>query len=450
MVTNVQTVESTTKIDVTGVDRRGANELALIGIFDTGAGGSSSANTVEKVRTVDSAETLFGSGSDMADGITDALQAGIPFVWAVGATETSKTGTTLTGTVDGANTTFNIPSADLPVHDVTDITVGGSSISGTISFTHQVPSSQSVAAGDALVNTDSGEVELGTAPTSSITGDYLTGDWDSAFDQAVLEGFEVAAAPGFTFQAQHWGVVEKFRSKADSEDLVNCWAYNSGVAPSDVEAITETYNTKTGAERTYIVAAHYTGDLTAAIAAHRAVAEVNATAKLQQAPTSITFSDTYLRSDYGDEEDPADGTFHEFGANAVFRDVDDAFRLSNDRAAQAYTSPSSGIRFFSDTRSIRLARTNTEDALVSVRKNSDTAFPFTEGGRVRIESVISNELDRLKQDDILGPGTSFVVPPPGDLTATEKEKRIWSGIDISLDIPGQVHLFKVTLNAKLA
>lgn len=436
MTSGTETVIVSTTITGGAVQRQGANQMALIAPH-TPSGSEVDPNVVKKVRLISQAEEFFGPGL-LTDGFTAARASGAPFAFLVGAEETT-----------GATETFGTASvvsqgtlANIPISAITGVTVD--TVAKTVAYTHLDPWTQSVAAGTVLVNTDTGKFKSGTATSGSGAGIVFTEsytDWDSAFEVLDLEAYEYHSPAGVTLKAQNIGIINKFLAHADEANKMVAVALDSGVAPADVEALVESIRNA----RLFIIAAYYTGDLTSAVTAHRASRPVNSTAKEQVAPLGVTYNDSYLRTDYDDEESPASGSFHEFGVNAVYRDRSGNYRITNDRAS---TNITDALRFHSSKRMVRLAEVNLEDELLAARRASDTRIPMSEAGLAVIRSVIEGVLGELRDQNIIDLGV-LSMPSIADISADDRAKRIVDQVEVSIRLTGQVHLVKLALNVEV-
>lgn len=445
---STETTVITTKTGASGGARQGANQLALIAPYD--ALSSISANVVKKVRRVAEAETLFGAGTDLAAGCAAALGSGIPFVYAVQAA--AKSGSPFTETLGtagtgGAITTGTLTAANLPITEVTAASRDGADILAGVKFSHTDLTGITPAAGEVYINPKTGAFKLGTATTGAGAGfvvTYESHDWPKAFDALDLYNYEVVAIADTPFQASSYGMYDKVLTECTSVDnnKIMAGALPSGATTTDYDTLVTAMQSAASGRLSLLAAKGYTGDLTSAWAAMVAKSAVNATAKEQEAPGGVTYTDSYVRSDYGDEEVPAAGTFHYYGVNAVFADKTGTYRVSNDRSVAGL---SSFYRFKGTRRSQRLCETTIEDDILALRRGSDTAIPFTEGGLASIKARIEAALGWLRNKGVID-SYNLLMPAFADITEEERANRVLSGLEVSVRLSGQIHMVKLDLN----
>lgn len=438
---STETVLITTNENVTGAVRAGANQLSLVAPLEGGA--TVSANVVKKVTRSSDADTFFGAGSKLAEGAKAAFDSGAPFVYLVGADE--KTGSPFTDTFGAATVITTGTLANIPASSITSVTRDSTPITGAnITFTHLDPTGETVAAGAILFNMKTGAFKIGTATTGSGPGlliVYVVHDWSAAFDALAANSYEVVAPAGYTLTQENYGIYDKVLSLAGTENKIVAGSLDSGTTPDDIDV----FATAIRNGRFSVLTAYHTGDLTSSWAAFVAKSRVNATAKEQPAPGGATYTDTYVRADYGDEESPASGTFHFIGINAVFKDNGGTFRVSNDRAMVGLTDFN---RFKGTKRSTRFCEVTIEDDLLAVRRASDTAIPFTQGGLAVIRTTLESSIGFLRDRGIIDEAT-LIMPDLADIPTADIANRILSGVEVSVRLAGQVHAIELDLNVSV-
>lgn len=449
---STETTVINTKTGVGGAARSGANQLALIAPYDATA--TISANVVKKVRRSSDADTLFGAGSKLAAGAKAALGSNVPHVYMVqaaaksGSPFTETRGTAGTG---GATSTGTLPAANMPITSVTSVSRDGTALTtAQIKFTHLDPTGETVAASDILINPLTGKWKLGTATTGAGAGMvmiYQSHDWAKALDALDLFDYEIVAPANTPFEAVNYGVYATLLTEANTVDInkIVAGALPSGAVPSDYTLLVTAVQSAAVGRLSLLASKGYTGDLGSAWAAMVARSEVTATAKEQTAPAGVTYTDSYVRSDFGDEESPAAGTFHNYGVNAVFADKTGTYRVSNDRAVAGLTS---FYRFKGTRRSQRLCETTIEDDILALRRGNDTAIPFTEGGLASIKNTILSSLAWLSNKGVID-NYNLVMPSLADISAGDRANRVLSGLEVSVRLTGQIHMVKLDLNIEV-
>lgn len=445
---STETVVITTKTGVGGSARQGANQLALIAPFD--AASTVSANVVKKVRRTSEAETYFGAASALAAGAAAALGSGMPYVYMVQAAAKSGSpfsetkGTAGTG---GALTTGTLTVANMPITAVTACSRDGTNILAGVKFSHTDLTAITPGAAEIYINPKTGAFKLGTATTGSGAGliiTYTSHDWSKAFDVLDLYNYEVVAVANTPLQASSYGVMDKVLAECAEvqNNKIMAASLPSGSTAADHDALLTAMQSAAVGRLTVLAAKGYTGDLGSAWAAMVAKSRVNATAKEQAAPSGVTYTDSYVRTDYGDEESPAAGTFHYYGVNAVFADKTGAYRVSNDRAVAAL---SNFYRFKGTRRSQRLCETTIEDDILALRRGSDAAIPYTTGGIDSVKTTILSALGYLRDQGVIDSFT-LNMPVLADITAGDRANRVLSGVEVSVRLAGQIHMVKLDLN----
>ena len=155
-----------------------AQKIVIFGRGDP-VDGTASYNTVESVQTPADADTLFGEGSRLADGLRGALanEANREFLYGVMPTETTVSAEPVTG---GSGTLLNAPIVeDLSTVSVT-ATVDGTTM--TPAFVHESPPPAPTDAGVVNINPLTGETT--SSGTADYEVDYAFLDWQSALDSA--------------------------------------------------------------------------------------------------------------------------------------------------------------------------------------------------------------------------------------------------------------------------
>lgn len=433
--------------------RSGARVLALIAPEDTNS--TVSPNVVDKYTRASDIENDFGTDSDLTVGGDAALDSGVNFLFA-GAAEDPTDGSGVSDSISGSSDTGTITDTEnLPITEVTNVQIDGSDISGDIEYTHiESPSSGDVSSTDGfIINTDTGEWATDTTPSSSVTIDYTYHDWDSLFDVLDQEAYEVHTVANHTFKAQYWGIWNKLLTHAENENKRVAAAYESGVVPGDVEAMTEALHPADDDSQSpggfmSLLAAYYTGDLTSAWASRLAGAPIDTSFKLQAAPEGVSYTDSYNQSEYGNavgsptSGGPSDGTFHEFGANAVFEDPLGQFLISSDRAA---TATSNFYLWQSVGRMQRNVQSRIEDDLTAAQKDDSRQWTYTQDGLEAIGNVIRSALGFHKASGTIN---SFHINLPNvdDISDSDRQNRILDFVDVGVVLAGKIQLVELDLN----
>lgn len=435
-----ETVLITTRTNITGGTRRGSGQVAIVGPLDGGA--TIAANIAKRYRRSQDAATDHGDGSAIHTAVTAALSAGAPVVFAIGVDD--KSGSPFTETFGDTSSISSGTLTNLPVTSVTSVDVDGTP--NTIVYTTGDPSLLTLAADEVGLNTKTGDFELGTATSGSGSGAvfiYAVHDWDTAFEVLDLKAYEYHQPAGTAFTEASFGVYDKFMAHANEANKLVATAYESGVAPADVKTLTEAFHTLNGG-RLKVCAAYYTGDFPAAFMGDEATRPVHGTSKLQPAADGVSYTDSYVTSEFGGEESPDAATFHGFGANAVFQDRLGVYRYTNDRAA---TPLGDFERFHSTRRSIRLIQQDMEDSLVQARAGNPLAFPYTNAGLQKVKDNVLKTLSNLADEGVIDPADTVVdLPALEDISDADRLNRVVPNVDVTVRLSGQVHLFKINLN----
>jgi hypothetical protein len=437
MAKGPQTVEISTSFIGGTIPTRGRG-LALLAAH-VQSGTLVDTNIPKRVRLKSQAEAFFGAGSVLATGFEAAQKSGVNEATLIGV-DPDATGTETfpspaqTGTITGIDD-------DNPISVVTAADDNGTPFD-VISYTHvsppviPTPSSGT----EIVINLETGEWAADAPGTAAgITIEYTVHAWSDAFAELDMEAYEYAVPAGLEFNAQNHGIFQLFLRHADEEKKLVAAALDSGALPADVQALVES----TRNSRLFLLAAYYTGDLTSAIAGVLAVSPTRSSRKLQPAPAGVTYTDTYTHADYGDEEDPVTGTFHDIGVNAVYENPFDDFEITNDRACEDYTADD---RFHSTRRIINTAEVGAEERLLALRRSSDVAVPLNQSGIKTTEGELRAFLTAYRDD---GNITTFIIrsPDEDDITADDSSKRIMDGFDVEIQPAQQTHLWKLDLEA---
>lgn len=154
-------------------------DVGLVGEADLSAG-SALANTVYEVTTATQASRLFGA-SPLGKNVADAIQNGAYPVYAVATEMTAVVDEDISGISGTSGTLANFPLTE----DATGVTVNVDGSDKTVSKTYNDPAGETVAAGDAVYNPVTGEVELDASPASSATVTYDYANYTAAIDALV-------------------------------------------------------------------------------------------------------------------------------------------------------------------------------------------------------------------------------------------------------------------------
>lgn len=109
----------------------------------------------------------------------------------------------------------------------------------------------------------------------------------------------------------------------------------------------------------------------------------------------------------------------------------------------------SNYRYLDVRRTEGFVASEAEDALIGLAlANSDKGIPFNTAGQTMISNVLTNRLSRY--DYARGPYTDLnvVVPPAEELSQDQRANRIWGEIEVEYRINGNVHRFRVQINAR--
>jgi len=378
--------------------------------------------------------------------VAAALAAGIQSVYAVPLAALSGSPFTETFGNASAITTGTLNAANLPVTSITSVTRDGTPITGAnITYTTGDPTGATVAAGAILINTSTGAFKLGTATTGAGAGlviVYASHDWNAAFGALEGTAYEYHVYPG-PYSAANFGIFNTLVTHATSARKVVAAALPSGDLPSATEVQNRIQAIRNG--RLKLLAAFYTGDLTSAFAATTARMPVNGTSKEQPAPLGITYTGSYTRSQFGAEETPATNTLHQLGCNAIFQAPGGAFLISDDRASTALTDFE---RFHSTRRMIRVVENEFDDDLLAARRSSSTAIPLTPGGLLVIQGILQRALDIQRKAGVIVDG-NVSMPDFASISAQDRLNRVVRGIDVTVVLAQQVHLFIINLGVNL-
>lgn len=429
-----------------GVSRAGANQGALLAPLDGSA--TISANVVKRYRRQSDAEADHGDGSDIAEGVGAALDAGLPRVFTVGVAANSaspKTDTFDTTSGDNdADPATGIDTADLPLTTVTSATAsdGTNSQNLTIEYTAQDPNSLTPDTDTIIINTATGDFELDASGLSgsfsSVDITYEFHNWDEALDKLDLNAYEYHTYANNPYNAENFGVFDKLLSHASAENKLVAGALPTGTTTTDAQTLAD--NTTNG-DRCFLVAAHYSGDLTSAVMGDLARRKVNATTKEQQAPRGINYDDSYVQTDFGGEQSPASGTFHHMGVNAIYEDAGGTFRYTNDRAVTGLTD---FYRFHSTRRSVRFAENRIEEDLLALRRGSGTSIPFTTAGLNAVRAAIQGSLSFLNRQGVIAEGV-VNTPTMDEISDSDRQNRVLDYVSVSIRLTGQIHFVSLDL-----
>lgn len=447
--------------------RQGVGVPVFIAPLDAGA--SVGAEEVKSYSRISDVTDDFGNGSDHEE----AAKAALPqleealFVAADDFTDDNGDTGPFTETITGTSTSGTIGDIDddgtserVPITTVTDVKVDGSVISGDILYMHKDPSTFSVSSDDVLINPVDGSYELGTAPSTDAEFSYEVHDWDAVFDLLdSAEEYEATIYANKVFKSETIGVYDKFTTHAENQRKVVVAALSSGVDPATLDAPAsspgdpeEGLVEDNGSQALQLHSLHFSsGDATSAYAATIMSFQTNGSATEQPAPQTITHESakTYRQTEIGDPESPSTGTFLNVGVVPTYRDRGLQV-MAADRAAQPISE--NFFRNFSTTRVLYEAITRIERQLVLLRREDPTAIPFNGDGQAAVRGAIKEVIDDMVADDKLAPTsiTELVVPAPSTLSDSDKVSRVWSGIEVPINIVGQAEVFLLDLNAVLA
>ena len=177
--TNVESASST------GVNIGAPGQVGIVGQADL-SNGTASANEVRDIRTPVTARKAFGSGSQLAENIVDALAEGAYPVYAVATEEIDVTGEDLSGLSSNSGTLGNAPVRE----DASNISFTINSTSLTTVITYDDPSTKTPGTDEVYVNPVSGAFEIDGGATVGNAGDevdYTHFDYDSAVDALLAD-----------------------------------------------------------------------------------------------------------------------------------------------------------------------------------------------------------------------------------------------------------------------
>lgn len=405
-----------------------------------------SPNVVEDVALIPTAEALFGAGSLLANGFTAAKNSGIGQALMVGVA--AKTTAPETFGNNSAVTTGQLTPANAPITAIVSVTKDGTPIvAPNILFTElDDPATVTVGAAQVCFSMTTGKWKLGSATAGTGLGGlvvtYTAHDWDTAFSYLDLNPYEYAVPAGVTFSKANWGVVKKFAQHAADQNKMLTFACDSGVLPSDVSAL---FTAVQGNARYYLVFAYYTGDMTCAMGAELAASQTRSTRKLQPAPAGVSYTGTYLFTQFGGELNPSSGTIHYMGGNAVYTNPFGVPELTNDRAPTVLTDP---LRFHSSKRMVRDAEERFNGALLALRRSSDVAITYSQAGLAQTRQSLEAVAHGLLEDQIIDE-VNIQLPRIDDFTPTERAERMFDQIQVSIRLTGQVHFIALNLRVEV-
>lgn len=421
--------------------------LAIIGPH-TQSGDLVENGVVVEAKIQRTADDAFGADSLLAEAYRSAKNSGLKRVLLMGVAPLSGSPFSQTFGAGGSGlTSFQLTAGNMPLTSVASVDVDG--VAMTISYTTADPSSLTPGAGTVVINKETGEGKTGTATAAGagIVVAYDSHDWEAAFDIIDLEPYEFLVPAGVTFSADDWGIVKKFIEHAVDED--RRWAFGtpSGVAKATYTGLLDLISgTEEEGKRGFTLAAYYTdGDFTAAVAAMLALAPARGTMKFNEAPGGVTYTDTYTFTDYGGERNPVSGTFHHKGGNAVYRNRQGVYEVTNDRAVTPLTS---AYRFQSTDRVLRKARDLANSSLEALRRSSTTALDISLEGILKVKTTLEAVGHSMFEDKDID---EFIVNVPDleDVSSSDRAERFLDDTEFFVRIRGQLHAIELDLNAEL-
>lgn len=396
------------------------------------------------------ADDAFGAGSPLAEAYRSAKNSGLKRVLLMGVP--ALTGGPFTETFgDAASVTeFDLDADNLPVTSITSVTVDG--VAKTVEYTTADPAGLTVAADTVVINRETGAGKSGTATTGTDEGIvvvYAAHDWDAAFEIIDLEPYEYLVPAGVTFSADDWGVVSKFIDHAVDEDRMWAFGSQSGAAQADLVALAALISgTEEQGKKGFVLAAEYdeaSGDFTASVAAMLAKSPARGSMKFNEAPGGVTYTGTYTFAQYGGERTPASGTLHYAGINAVYKNRQGAYEVTNDRAV---TTLVSDYRFHSTERVVRKARDLANSQLEALRRSDPTALDISTEGILKVKATLEAVGHSMFEDKDID---EFIVNVPDveDVPSGDRAERFLDNVEFNIRLRGQIHAIELDLNAEL-
>lgn len=447
----------------------GLGSLTLIAPLDGGA--TVAANVVNKYRTAPAAVTDHAAGSLLAEGIAAAL-LNINLVRAGGFADGSPAavgsrtfGTTTIGDDSGdagaAPTGFDtLPAADLPIYEVTAVTIDGVAVSRII-YTAGDPLTESyddTVNGEVHVNTDTGAWKVSRSTSGAGAGVIFTyttaaSTIDALLDQVLLQPAEVITFAGWRYNAQYFGMWKYLVEWASTNNLMVYAATEDDVDNTDTD-----FQGLVAALRSdsfQVLAAKLlepTDDLTSAYAAQQARSPPHGSLKNQPAPKGIVHDDTlpYTRTQFGDDKDPNANTFHELGVNVIT--YDGGFVHSSDRAMTDYAA-ATDVLFGGTRRTLNATNALVDFEVLKVLTASPTSALYDEPGLAALKGAIETGLNKAQtnrwiakvSDDL--PAFELGFPELADTEEEDRKERSLSGVFYRLRINGVVHTVFFTVEA---
>lgn len=375
----------------------------------------------------------YGEGSDAADASAAVEQMGASY-WYVLSLEAQETTETLTS--DATTELTNSPILGTPEPSGGDGEV--------IGYTTDIDDETNFDEGDDIViNTATGEAFNDTADEVELTYHYVS--W-SGLD-ALGDDVNRVGVANRKFGIPNVGTLDALVTYASGENMgVVAAGIDGREAADDQTALTEYHETFSFVP---------SGDLLAV--AHKSADAVESYILGQLAVNDPWFdpfydgsgypfdTDFYTRSLVGDPGTP--GTFeggdveNEEGNVNVVISKSGTQVLSN---SVTTAGAASDYQFFDVGRTQDFLAAEVTRALTSLRLRQDQ-IPFTSDGRDQITNTMRSTISQYVGGG--GPLSDFeiTVPPRDELTDDDVANRVWSGIEITVTLAGNVHQFSVEL-----
>lgn len=481
MASATETVNITTQTASSSRTPSGVGRAALVAPLDSGA--TVGAGVINQYFRASDAVEDHGDNSALANGVEAALQ-NAPRVLAMGIDQVDGSPHNDQFTVQQSGSGDPPPDGEylgsppnlsggtyLPVWEIDSAQASDDSsptdtVDLAIVYTTQDPRDLVPDADTIIVNTDTGVFNL---DASSLSGTFQQVDitWKvydfgaAIQDKLAQEPHEYIAFAGEPYNERTFGVYKQLLTYANDNKKLIAAALDSGVDPDDIRDASDVPDTsedplltshdlingvKDEVGATFL-AAHYSGDLTSAWVAYRASLPVMGTTKEQAAPEGVTYDDSYVFSEFGAEQSPSTGTFHDVGVNAVYETLGGVNRVTNDRAA---TAIGSGFdKFHSNGRGKVFAERRIEQGILNARRTSSDSMPLVEQGLQSIKTLIEGEIGFMQRRNIVGPSRDdydISVPPMDQISDSNRLDRLIDYVEVSIRLVTQIHLINLDLN----
>jgi hypothetical protein len=459
MATSTELTNITTRTGATSRAPIGRRVPAIVSPLDSNA--TIGAGETNRYIVSSTARSDHGEGSAAADGVEAALQNNSQ-VWAVAADEDSDS----PFTSFFSSTQDSLPDSDLPIWEETPTSPSSTTAVGkdsqgattettlTVQYTVDDPSTQTPDSDTVLINTDTGDFNADTTHTG-VEISWKKLDTLGPLGNLLEHPFELVTIPDEPLNAATFGRYKEIlnevtvnRHKRLVTAVLESGADPSADSPSGdtTKDISDALNPE---PNLCVLAAHYSGDLSSAWCAYRASIGIMGTTKEALAPEGVTIDQGYSYSDFGADQSSDADTFHNQGFNAVFRDLQNNFRISNDRAV---TGLGTFDTFFSNTRGKVAVERQIQEGIKAARRESPEAIPISDAGIQALKGVIEQEIGNLQRQNVVGtsPGDVQVNEPRlSDVSDADRVDRVLDFFQVTVRILPQVHVTNIDLDIDL-